>query len=260
MLASPRKRGYFFNNWTGRAAAFHVKQAYGKILSTRTMLRVLRRLGFTLVRPRPRPAGGDPVKQQKFFDLTRRKIQRAGPHERYLFLDAATISQGAKIARVWALRGHRPEVSMRIGKHVHVYGAIEARDGSGHFELMEKVDAEHFAGFLVHLTWKYPLDTLHLILDNGAPHHTREVRRMVRALGGQVKLHYMPPYSPRLNPIEKFWALLRRRLTHNTDYPDFSVLKENLVDWLNLYRQPMPATRNLCKIYYRKGAMPISAL
>ncbi len=149
---------------------------------------------------------------------------------------------------------------MRRGKHVHVYGAIEARDGGGHFELMEKVDAEHFADFLVHLTWKYPSDTLHLILDNGPPHHSKRARAMVKALGGQVKLHFLPPYSPRLNPIEKFWALLRRRLAHNTDYPDFHVMQENLVYWLNLYRQPMLATRNLCKIYYQKGSIPISAL
>ncbi len=260
MLASPRKLGYFFNNWTGRAAAFHVKRAFGKILSTRTLLRVLHRLGFTLLRPRPHPAGGDPAKQQAFFDRMRRKIQKAGPHERYLFLDAARISQEAHITRMWAMKGHRPEVRARLGKHVHVYGAIEARDGGGHFELMETVDAERFAGFLAHLTWKYPSDTLHLILDNGSPHHAARVKKMVKALGGQVKLHFLPPYSPRLNPIEKFWALLRRRLTNNTDYPDFQVLKENLVDWLNLYRQPMLATRNLCKIYYRTGNVPVSAL
>jgi len=58
-----------------------------------------------------------------------------------------------------------------------------------------------------------------VILDNLSSHKVRGVREAITAVGASVV--YLPPYSPDLNPIEKFFAklktLLRKAATRSVD-------------------------------------------
>lgn len=49
-----------------------------------------------------------------------------------------------------------------------------------------------------------------VILDNASFHKDPELQIMAEAYG--VRLIYLPAYSPDLNPIEKFWANLKRNI------------------------------------------------
>jgi transposase len=44
-------------------------------------------------------------------------------------------------------------------------------------------------------------------MDNASFHHSEQIESMCREAG--VKLVYLPPYSPDLNPIEEFFAEFR---------------------------------------------------
>jgi transposase len=57
-----------------------------------------------------------------------------------------------------------------------------------------------------------------LLLDNASWHPKDTIRDLVSEYG--IKVIFLPPYSPDLNPIEKFWANVKRRLRlhmHNFD-------------------------------------------
>lgn len=49
-----------------------------------------------------------------------------------------------------------------------------------------------------------------IVLDNARFHKSEETKKLVEAHGHQ--LLFLPPYSPDLNPIEKYWALIKRNL------------------------------------------------
>ena len=49
-----------------------------------------------------------------------------------------------------------------------------------------------------------------LILDNASFHKSSESKRLIEAAG--CKLLFLPPYSPDLNPIEKFWANMKMKI------------------------------------------------
>jgi hypothetical protein len=51
-------------------------------------------------------------------------------------------------------------------------------------------------------------------IDN-APWHQSTAMTEVLAAHPHLKLYRLPSYSPQLNPIERFWRVLRRRATHN---------------------------------------------
>ena len=37
----------------------------------------------------------------------------------------------------------------------------------------------------------------------------------------KIQLHFLPPYSPNLNPIERLWKWMKERVIYNTYYREF---------------------------------------
>jgi transposase len=71
-------------------------------------------------------------------------------------------------------------------------------------------------------------------MDNASFHHSARIEQLCGKAG--VKLLYLPPYSPDLNPIEEFFAELKTFIKRNwqcyTDTPgqDFKAFLEWCVD------------------------------
>ena len=65
-----------------------------------------------------------------------------------------------------------------------------------------------FIDFLKALRKANPSRTILLVLDNAPYHWAAEARLTARELG--IKLCYLPPYSPDLNPIEYLWKDLKK--------------------------------------------------
>ena len=52
-----------------------------------------------------------------------------------------------------------------------------------------------------------------VIIDNASFHKSQKTRELIESVG--CKLIFLPPYSPDLNPIEKFWANMKRWIKQN---------------------------------------------
>jgi len=61
-----------------------------------------------------------------------------------------------------------------------------------------------------------------IVMDNASFHRKGRLRLMAEAAGHSVL--FLPPYSPELNPIENFWAWLKRRL--RKILPDYSTFDD----------------------------------
>ena len=81
------------------------------------------------------------------------------------------------------------------------------------------VDAISTIRLLESIAALYPLLALiHVFLDNARYHHAKLVQEWLARPGCRIKLHFIPPYCPHLNPIERLWGLMHRNVTHNTCY------------------------------------------
>lgn len=49
-----------------------------------------------------------------------------------------------------------------------------------------------------------------VIMDNAAFHKSAKTRELIEQ--AKCQLLFLPPYSPDLNPIEKFWAWLKKKI------------------------------------------------
>jgi transposase len=47
-----------------------------------------------------------------------------------------------------------------------------------------------------------------VVMDNAAFHRSQKARDLIQSVG--CKVIFLPPYSPDFNPIEKFWANMKR--------------------------------------------------
>lgn len=59
-----------------------------------------------------------------------------------------------------------------------------------------------------------------VVLDNAR--YQRASRVQVLAAQLQIELLFLPPYSPNLNLIERFWKFLRKHVLRNKYYPTFA--------------------------------------
>jgi putative transposase len=72
-----------------------------------------------------------------------------------------------------------------------------------------------------------------LVLDNARIHHAYSVKQKAREL--DIHLLFLPPYSPKFNPIEFLWKDGKRSLSK---YSDFTQAKEQARQvFLDLIRQ-----------------------
>jgi transposase len=143
------------------------------------------------------------------------------------------------------VKGHRPVVGTRDCKHLlYVFAVVNLITAALHTNTLESPrDAkrktgksksrrlqEGFAAHLRHVGRAYPAAAhprVVLLIDN-APWHAGEPVREALADNPHLELKRLPSYSPQLNPIERFWKVLRRRATHNRLFDTLTDLKGSI--------------------------------
>lgn len=51
-----------------------------------------------------------------------------------------------------------------------------------------------------------------IVMDNASFHRKNKLYELCKESNKNLKLIFLPPYSPELNPIEKYWAVLKRKV------------------------------------------------
>jgi transposase len=73
---------------------------------------------------------------------------------------------------------------------------------------------------------------IHVVLDNYRIHSSQISREAVKELGGRVVLHFLPPYSPDENKIERVWLDLHANVTRNHRCEEMEHLIREVVAYL----------------------------
>jgi hypothetical protein len=89
-----------------------------------------------------------------------------------------------------------------------MFGAAEPVSGESFFLEMPALDSACFQVFLAEFSRAYP-DSMNVLVVDGAPAHISGSL----VIPENVVLFRLPPYCPELNPMERIWQDLRRRLT-----------------------------------------------
>jgi len=200
----------------------YVKQRYKKKYSVSGMTKWLHANNFCYKKPHAVPAKADRKQQKKFINFYNRLKVKAGTKEPIYFADSVHPQHQTQLTYGWILKGARKEIATTAyQKRLNVVGGICLDGHRFIYRQVEQVNAVTICDFLWQLRQANPGKyQIHLIWDNARYHRNDQVQEFAKELG--IKLHYLPPYSPNLNPIERVWKLMHESVRYNQYYGKFS--------------------------------------
>lgn len=114
--------------------------------------------------------------------------------------------------KAWSLKNERAFDTRpaQRGGNLSMVGAIRNSEMEALYPYDGAVNAEKFIHFIENqLVHKLSSDDV-LIMDNGPVHKSKAVRERLAELS--IRVLFMPPYSPELNPIEETWSVIKNKL------------------------------------------------
>ncbi len=232
---SPPDFGWRRPTWTRELLILTLARNLHVRVSPATMSRALHDLGAR--RGRPRPIVMCPWKKAartRRLNAIRTLVARASAEEPVLFGDEVDVHLNPKIGWDWMLPGQQREV-LTPGKNEkrYVAGALDVRTDELAWVEDRRKTSTLFVALLRRLAERYPeARVIHLVVDNWGIHSSRQTQAALRSLGGRIELHFLPPYSPNENPIERVWQDLHANVTRNHRCRTMGELMRELRVWL----------------------------
>ncbi|WP_175962553.1 IS630 family transposase [Burkholderia pyrrocinia] len=212
---SPLQFKFEFGLWTLSLIAALIERQFGKKLALSGVSRIMKLLGFTAQKPLYQAWQQDAtlVRQWEFetYPAIRAEAREVGAT--IYFADESGIRSDYHTGTTWAPQGCTPVVEA-TGKRFSL-NMIPAVGPKGEFRFMVHdgtVTATVFREFLGRLMIGAQ-KPIFLVLDGHPIHKAKLVQDFVKAQKGRLKLFYLPPYSPHLNPDEQVWAHVKRSVS-----------------------------------------------
>ena len=209
---NPQRYEFEAGSWQINMVLEMVRKRLGISCRVRTLKRVLRRLGFSYSKPRPIPdRSASEAEQEEFKQETAGLLEEMGKQGHAVMVcdeAAVQIWQGAGYG--WRpANGHDAIRQGFSKKSVRLFGSL-GTDGY-HIRTTDAINPETFIEFLQELLKTCPKFVM--VPDNASCHKSKMVTEFVESTDGDIRLVFLPPYTPQLNPIEMQWSVLKRLLS-----------------------------------------------
>jgi transposase len=237
LVGTPQDFGWPRPTWTRELLCREMLRQGFRAVAVCTMGRALHDIGARLGMVRPIVLCPWPrERKERVLRALRSLAASSTDREPVLYADEVDIHLNPRIGRDWMLRGHQRRI-VTPGQNVkhYVAGALAA-----HNDVMTWVDGAKknstlFVQLLFRVASQYrKARRIHLIVDNYVIHDSRLTRRVIADMDGRVVLHFLPPYCPDHNRIERRWQDLHANVTRNHRCTSMPKLMSNVHSYLHL--------------------------
>jgi transposase len=144
------------------------------------------------------------------------------------FEDESRFGLHTKYGRGLTARGVQPVCTFQqVFKYTYLFGAFSPITRNKFLLEMPFCNAETFQVYLDMFSENDPEEFKIIVLDNGAFHKAKCLK-----IPSNIKLLFLPPYSPELNPAEKIWKHVKRKFT-NMFFNDLSDISKFFTEKVN---------------------------
>lgn len=216
--SSPLDHGWRRPTWTRELLVETMVRQLGVRVHVGTMSRALGLIQARRGKPRPRvECPWHPAAKTRRLNQIARLVASLPRHEVAVYEDEVDIHLNPKIGLDWMGLGQQKDV-LTPGKNEKRYlaGAWDVRTKQLHWVEAEKKDTWLFMSLLKKLTKVYArARVIHVILDNYKIHSTEVIGIALAHFARRVRLHFLPPYCPDYNRIERIWQDVHANVTRN---------------------------------------------
>lgn len=247
----PEAFGWKRPTWTREMLVATMRQQTGVKVHVGTMSRALKMIGARRGRPRPTVAcPWSKRRKNKRIRMIHEMLTSLPKGHVAVYQDEVDIHLNPKIGLDWMVRGQQKEV-LTPGQNVKRYlaGALNAATGELTWVEGRRKNSDLFVALLWRLLDAYPAArVIHVVLDNYRIHHSRLTRQALEAFDRRIVLHFLPPYCPDENKIERLWQDLHADVTRNHRCKSMNTLMRRVRGFLRR------RTGSAAKRYLRKAA------
>jgi transposase len=207
----PRQLQFEFALWTREMVAELIKRKFGVVFTPQWIGKLLARMGLSPQRPLVRAYEQQPERVERWKQVSYPQIRAAAisAGASIYFADEAAVRTDHHSGTTWAPVGQTPIVRGTGNRlSVNMISAVNTR-GRLHFSFFEgNLNSAVFIDYLTKLL--HDIDgKIFLIVDGHSAHRSAQTRKFVRSTKGRLKLFFLPPYSPELNPDEWVWKNIK---------------------------------------------------
>jgi len=219
VASSPQRYGWRRPTWTRELLVKTMTKKTGVSIHVATMSSALKLLEAR--RGTPKPTLECPWSKRaknRRLQAIERLISELPEEEVAVYEDEVDIHLNPKIGLDWMVPGQQKTV-VTPGQNEKRYlaGAKDVRTGEVIWVEGDQKNSFLFILLLWKLVQHYPsAKKIHVILDNSKIHSTKQVEISLATEQGQrIVLHFLPPYCPDHNKIERTWKDLHDNVTRN---------------------------------------------
>jgi transposase len=234
--STPADHGWRRPTWTRELLVETMVRKTGVRIHPDTMSRALALIKARRGRPRPRVAcPWHPAAKTRRLGRIQSLLAGLSKKEAAVYEDEVDIHLNPKIGLDWMLRGQQKE-ALTPGKNQKRYlaGALDVRLGLLYWVQGERKTSELFLTLLDKLLAIFrQAKVIHVILDNYRIHSSQIVGVALSGYASRIRLHFLPPYCPDHNKIERFWQDLHAAVTRNHQRRSMTELMQDVRYYLN---------------------------
>jgi len=216
------------------AICAQVYESYKITYTVAGMTKWLAAHDFSYKKPKGTPAKADPEKQEEFIMAYHALLEETAKTEPILFGDGVHPTMATKITYGWIRKGtDKPIATTASRTRMNLMGAINLQTMDvvcGSYETIDSATMDKYFG-----TLREAYTTaakIHLIVDRG-PYNT-SLQTQESAKKHKIVLHYLPAYSPNLNPVERVWKVMNEYVRNNRVFASVKEFRSDILAFFNV--------------------------
>ena len=223
----------------------HIARQYGVHYSVSGVTDLLHRLDFSYKKPTHVPGKQDSTTQQAFIEEYDQIKANKGENDPVYFADATHPQHNSVPAYGWIKKGKEKELKANCGRQrLNINGAINIETMESVTGFYDTINAQAAIDLFAKIQAKHPdADAIYIIVDNARYYRSCLLKEHVE--GTKIKLIFLPPYSPNLNLIERYWKFFKKKVLNNRYYETFAEFKLACESFFRKRKKYLPELQTL---------------
>jgi transposase len=214
----------------------YVEKKYEIKLSVPGMTKWLKRNDFSYKKPKATPAKANVSLQAKFIEEYNKLLKETPLSEPIEFADGVHPTMATKVVCGWIRKGKAHDkviATIASRTRMNLMGSINLETMDVTIGTYHTIDSNALGSHFKKLRQKYPnAPKIHQILDQGSYNTSAQTKEAAAKYG--VVLHFLPPYSPNLNPIERLWKVMNEYARNNKVFKSAREFRESIMHFFNV--------------------------